>query len=740
MKTTDEKITALLSQMTLKEKIGQLAQKFMGFKAYTRDENGELLLTDEFKDYVKKYDGLGILYGLLRADPWSKRDYAHGGIQAHEREKAYNLVQKFIIENTRLGIPVLFEEEAPHGWQALDTVLYPVNLNIGCSFNVGSYEKEAKEIGKEAVLSGRHISLISVFDMALDPRWGRFEECFSEDPYLASKLSAAAVRGINQSGSMICCKHFAAQGGALGGHNGGITNIGERELREIHLPSAESAVKEGCDFIMVAYNEIDGVPCHLNAYLLNDILRDEFGFDGVTHSDGCALDMLMPFCRNDAALVGASALKAGVDTELWGFGFVNLEEAVAKNYVSEADIDKAVYRLLKKKFECGLMEHPYVDEGGASENYAKSGVAEKVAYEIASESLVLLKNNDVLPLKEQKVLVIGENLDNIYYMLGDYTSEQKNATTLRKIFCENGATYIEGWNFIDGITVSDQSLNSAVSEADVIIFGMGGSSARDFNSQYNSAGAIIKAKNTFMDCGEGVDLAELSLTDGQLKLLEKLSAYNKPIISLIIAGRAYNLSEVEKYSSAMLWCGYPGSQGAKAIFDTLYGTKNSFGRLSFSLPASVGQLPVWYNIKASSRYSDISDKALFPFGYGLSYSKFEYFDFKLSPASLEDISNGASIDVSFKVKNVSEISGKAVPQLYINRNGGTVTHRRKELRGFDKIALDPGETKEVKFKLGYDDLKEWSVAKKYEIQQMLLTVMVGSSSEEILWKEILELK
>ena len=234
-----KKAEQLVKEMTLNEKVGQLSQRFFGFNAYTRDERGEIVLTKEFKDYVLKYGGLGILYGFFRSDPWSKKGYSNGGIGADECAKAYNLLQKFVIENTRLGIPVLMEEDAPHGRQALDSIIYPVSLNVGCSFNPELYRKQAEQIGKEAKSCGVKLPFISVFDMAIDPRWGRFEECFSEDPLLASKMSKSAVEGVHYSGNMVCCKHYLAQGSVVGGHNCGVSNIGEREVREIHLPVVE---------------------------------------------------------------------------------------------------------------------------------------------------------------------------------------------------------------------------------------------------------------------------------------------------------------------------------------------------------------------------------------------------------------------------------------------------------------------------------------------------------------------
>lgn len=732
---------SLLQKMTLKEKVGQLAQHFLGFNAYTRDEKGEIVLTEEFKSYVLEYGGPGMLYGYFRADPWSKRCYKSGGILAEEREKAYNILQKFVVENTRLGIPVLFEEDTPHGRQVLDGVIYPVSLNVGCTFNPDIYAKQTYEIGTESKLSGVKLPYLSVFDIAVDPRWGRYEECFSEDPYLAARMAEAGVKGMHESGSMVCCKHYLAQGSAVGGHNGGISNIGEREVREIHLPPAEAAVKAGCEFIMATYSEIDGEPCHASSYYLKTVLRDELGFQGIVRADGCAVDRLIDFCGGDLVKSGAAAVRAGVDCGLWDEAMLYLDQAVEKGYITEEEIDAAVLRLLEKKFDCGLMDNPYLEEKGQSVAYLQSGKGQKVAYDIACESLVLLKNENVLPLKNQKVLLIGGNLENPYYMLGDYTPEQKNTKTVKDVFVERGAAYLQGWTFEDGVIVSDKELESAVLAADVIVFGCGGSSVRDFESIYNDAGAIIQAKGKYMDCGEGCDLAELKLKPCQIELLKKLSAYQKPIVSLVLAGRAYVLTEIDALSNAVVWCGYPGCEGGAAIYDTLFGDKNEFGRLSFSLPKRVGQLPIYYNVKYSTPYVDMDDKPTYAFGHGLSYAKFAYSNFDFRVPSLDEICNAnGEITLSFDVTNLSDVAGKAVPQLYIYQRGGTITHRLKELKDFAKVALSAGETKNVSLRLNFDKLKEWSVFKKYQLFPCELTVMLGNASDNIVWKKTIHLE
>lgn len=732
MDTYVKKAEELCGKMTLKEKIGQLSQNFYGFNAYKRDENGEIVLTEDFKEYVLKFGGIGMLYGFFRADPWSKKCYDNGGITVDEREKAYNILQKFVIENTRLGIPVLLEDEAPHGRQALDSVIYPVNFNAGCSFNKLLYRKQAQMIAKESKICGADVVFISVLDIVRDPRWGRTEESFGEDPFLASKFAAEAVKGVRDGGGMLCAKHYAAQGALIGGHNSSGVNIGERELREIHLPAAEAVCKENCDFMMITYNDIDGIPCNANGYLNNTVLRDEFGFDGVTTADGCAVDFMSHLFLNDKAKTGATALNNGVDCGFWDESFTLLEEAVEKGYITQEVIDKAVIRLLEKKFQCGIMDKPYLEEKGQSKAFIDSGEGQNIAYQMAAESLVLLKNdNHTLPLSGRKrILLVGENLHSVYHLLGDYTPEQKNTVTVKEYFEKFGVKHIEGWSFEKGITVSDEELTKALSEADIVIYGFGGSSVRDFKSIYNGAGTL-KDSFIYMDCGEGRDISNLKLLPCQYELIKKIRNYGKTVISLGIGGRPYLIQDICENSDAVIWCGYPGQEGAHAIYDTITGKKNCFGRLTITFPKSAQHIPCAYNCKEHIDYMDIDSKPQFAFGHGLSYSEFEYSNLSVEEKSIDAINKGEKIKISFSIKNVSDTVGMAVPQLYIKRYGGMATKRKLELCGFDKIELASGEEKRISFEIGFNELREWSVYGKYEIYPTDVDIKIGEASDNL---------
>ena len=414
----EERAKDLLGKMTLQEKVGQLNQRLYGFRIYER-QGEEFTLTEEFKEEVERMGGLGVLYGLYRADPWADKD-EKTGIVLELSAKAYNIVQKYVIDHSRLGIPMMMSTECPHGHQALGGGLLPVNLAAGATFDPELLSEGYKACGKQLKSGHVDLALMSALDMARDPRWGRSEECYSEDPCLAASMAKAAVTGMQSTGVGSVAKHFCAQGETTGGVNASAARIGERELREIHFPSAKACCEAGVEGIMAAYNEIDGVYCHRNAWLLRDVLRGEMGFDGIVMADGLAVDFLKN-TEGDTLHAGVAARKAGVDVSLWDEAFSRLGEAVEQGLLDESEIDESVLKVLKLKFEKGLFEHPYMEENMLTPEEA--GIPE-VSLSLARESAVLLKNEEsVLPLakKYKKVAVIGYHVADRYCMLGDYT-------------------------------------------------------------------------------------------------------------------------------------------------------------------------------------------------------------------------------------------------------------------------------------------------------------------------------
>lgn len=732
----------LLDKMTLQEKIGQLNQKLYGFGIYER--NGEeISFSQEFKDEVEKYGGLGTLYGLYRADPWSQKNYENG-LYGENAVKAYNKMQEYVLEHSRLRIPALLSTECPHGHQALDSYLLPVNLNMGATFNTELIHSAYSVCGKQLRQMGVDLALISLLDVVRDPRWGRSEECFSEDPYLCSKMAEQVVKAVQDEGVSVVAKHFAAQGECTGGINASAARIGERELREIHLPAMKACADAGVDGVMAAYNEIDGVFCHANRHLLTDILRDEMGFEGVVMADGCAIDQLN-VVTGDCVHSAAAALRAGVDIGLWDEAYGRLEEALENGYITEEDIDRAVLRVLELKIKRGIFKHPLLDENQKLEDYSYEKYPQ--ALDIARESVVLLENrNQILPLsKEQrKIAVIGPNADAVYNQLGDYSPQvkrEKCSTVLdgvRSYFGDN-VVYARGCGVFEGTQEEQTEAVKLAEQSDITILVLGGSSSRFGEVSFDANGAAISEHGVSMDCGEGVDTSELSLPIEQRELAEKIFATGSKVITVIIGGRAYALDTIAEKSDAVLYAFYPGMQGGKAIAEILFGDVNPSGRLPVSLPRCSGQLPVYYNYKNSYRsmhYYNIPDGAAYTFGYGKSYTNFEYEDvsFGNKDVTIEELQKNG-IEVEMTIKNIGAQDGYAVPLVYIAGEQGSVVRRVKELKGFHKVWLKKGESTKVKILLPFEAFAVWNSEMKFTVEpgrvQIILEEMgqiVGSET------------
>lgn len=713
----------LLDKMTLQEKIGQLNQKLYGFGIYER--NGEeISFSQEFKDEVEKYGGLGTLYGLYRADPWSQKNYENG-LYGENAVKAYNKMQEYVLEHSRLRIPVLLSTECPHGHQALDSYLLPVNLNMGATFNTELIHSAYSVCGKQLREMGVDFALISLLDVVRDPRWGRSEECFSEDPYLCSKMAEQVVKAVQDEGVSVVAKHFAAQGECTGGINASAARIGERELREIHLPAMKACADAGVEGVMAAYNEIDGVFCHANRHLLTDILRDEMGFEGVVMADGCAIDQLN-VVTGDCVHSAAAALRAGVDIGLWDEAYGRLEEALENGYITEEDIDRAVLRVLELKIKRGIFKHPLLDENQKLEDYSYEKYPQ--ALDIARESVVLLENrNQILPLsKEQrKIAVIGPNADAVYNQLGDYSPQvkrEKCSTVLdgvRSYFGDN-VVYARGCGVFEGTQEEQTEAVKLAEQSDITILVLGGSSSRFGEVSFDANGAAISEHGVSMDCGEGVDTSELSLPIEQRELAEKIFATGSKVITVIIGGRAYALDTIAEKSDAVLYAFYPGMQGGKAIAEILFGDVNPSGRLPVSLPRCSGQLPVYYNYKNSYRsmhYYNIPDGAAYTFGYGKSYTEFVYEDvsFGNTEVALDELHKNG-IQAEMTIKNVGEYDGYAVPLVYIAGEQGSVVRRAKELKGFKKVWLKKGESKRVSILLPAEAFAVWNFEMEFKVE------------------------
>lgn len=714
----------LLSRMTLREKIGQLTQRLYGFGIYHR-QGQEVTFTEEFTAEVARYGGLGALYGLHRADPWSGKDFDTGldGVLA---PKVRNEVQKYVLEHSRLGIPVLFSSECPHGHQALDGYLLPVNLASGCSFAPELLAQAAQICGKQLAAMGVDLALVSMLDILRDPRWGRSEECFGEDPYLASQMAQALVQAIQSQGVDVVAKHLCAQGETTGGVNASAARIGLRELREIHLPPVKACVEAGVSGFMAAYNEIDGIYCHANRWLLTELLREEYGFQGFVMSDGVAIDQLDAVTGNRAAS-GALALNAGVDMGLWDTGFARLEEAIAQGRTDEATVDKAVLRVLTLKFRRGLFEHPYVPENSHWQQYTPEQYPQVKT--LAEHTPVLLKNSDCLPLSPMKVLgLTGPNADAIYNQLGDYTPPVRGGVTLRQgleaLLPELGTSlrYHPGCGMFGAADIP--AALEALRGCNTVIAAVGGTSSRfALAGEFDSNGAMKYQQDITMDCGENVDTATLRLPGEQLELLRRLKAAGKTVITVLIAGRPYEMAEIAQYSDAILCCFYPGPTGGEAIARLLLGLREPAGRLCVSLPDQAGQLPVYYNAKDSYRPMAYYDalQPQFSFGCGLSYTCFAY-----------SLLSADSRQVAFSLTNTGARGGWAVPQLYLHRLQGVATSRIRQLCGFTKVWLEAGESKRLTIAIPAESLGQWDSAMRFQLVPGEIAWYLCDSGQEFL--------
>lgn len=709
-----ERAADLLSRMTLREKIGQLTQRLYGFAVYER-QAGEILFTEDFRREVDWFGGLGALYGLYRADPWSGKDFSTGldGVLA---PKARNQMQRYVLEHSRLGIPVLMSTECPHGHQALDGYLLPVNLAAGASWSPELLEQAAGIAGRQLREMGVDLALASCLDVLRDPRWGRSEECFGEDPLLAARMTRAVIRGIRSEGVDVVAKHLCAQGETTGGVNASAGRIGPRELREIHLPPVRAAVEAGAASVMAAYNEIDGVYCHANPVLLKDILRGEYGFDGFVMSDGVAIDQLDAL-TGDRVASGALALNSGVDMGLWDDAFGRLEETVERGLVDERRIDEAAGRILALKFRRGLFDEPFVPENDQWRGYTPEKYPQ--VKRLAEESIVLLRNSgDLLPLdgkKPLRVLLTGPNADDVYAQLGDYTPPLRPGAGitirqgLEKWIQSGGSpielTYCPGCGrFASAPDLIDQA-EQAAREADVVIAVLGGSSSRFEGGTFKDNGALDDQAHIAMDCGENVDAALLRLPGGQLELLRRLKSAGRPVVTVLVQGRPYEMWEIDALSDAILCCFYPGPTGGEAAAKVLFGETAPAGRLPASLPDHAGQLPVYYNHKDSyqgGRYCDVSRPA-YSFGCGLTYTSFAY--------TLEDApgrsADGKGLAVTVHIRNTGSRAAYAVPQLYLHRLQGVVTSRIRALCAFEKVWLESGQEKSVRLEIPRETLCQW---------------------------------
>ncbi|AXK51657.1 glycoside hydrolase family 3 protein [Spiroplasma alleghenense] len=683
-----KEILKIIESMTLKEKIGQINQPHYGWTIWYKKDN-QYFLTDEFKNFIKDFGGVGSIYGILRTDPWTKKDFENGFANG-DQIKIINLVQNYILENTRLKIPALIAEECPHGHQSLFSESYPTNISIGSSFDLKNYGKVINEQRKLLESKGVNLALISGLDIPVDKRWGRTEECFSEDPLIASKFNSVMVENMQAEDKVgVTIKHFIAYGAAADGKNGLNANIGNRELEEIHMKPFYGALDKKVKSVMVAYNEIDGVPCIVNEWLLKDILRNKLNYQGMIMADGLAIDGLQQKWINNNHIVAASALKSGIDISLWDKTFLDLDSCLKQNLIKESDIDQAVFNVLKLKNELNLLDKNLFEEKKIFQEDQNINIAMA-----ASGSVVLKNDKDILPLKtyNQKVLVVGDNIDDVYYQLGDYSSFQK----------DNFSTYQDGINQIANklnwkVSYSNYDIKVNTQDYDLVIFFGGGNSKRDFTAQFESNGAIKSSKQKTMTSGEGVDLHNLDLPKEQINSFETIKA--KKIITIINTGKPMVLTTIFSRSDAMVITWYPGNRAGDVISKILLGDLEPSGRLNHSFPRYTSINSLRYNDKniGGYKYFDLPEsETLFPFGYGLGYGL--PFEIKAKDFAKND----NQVSIILELENPNSFNRTEPILLFKEVRDSIFTQRKEELVDFEKVELKAKEKKLIEFKV---DLK-----------------------------------
>ena len=737
----DIRLSDLLSRMTLEEKVGQLLCP-LGWEMYEIHGN-EVCPSGKFKQLIKERN-VGMLWATYRADPWTKKTLANG-LNPEMAAKAGNALQKYVMENTRLGIPMFLAEEAPHGHMAIGATVFPTGIGMAATWSPELVKEVGQVIAKEIRSQGGHISYGPVLDLTRDPRWSRVEETFGEDPVLSGILGASMVDGLGggnlsqKYATIATLKHFLAYAVPEGGQNGNYASVGIRDLHQNFLPPFRKAIDAGALSVMTSYNSIDGIPCTSNHYLLTQLLRNEWKFRGFVVSDLYSIEGIHEshFVAPTKENAAIQSVTAGVDVDLGGDAYTNLCHAVQSGQMDKTVIDTAVCRVLRMKFEMGLFEHPYVDPKIAAKTVRRKEHIE-LARKIAQSSITLLKNeNSILPLSKtiNKVAVIGPNADNRYNMLGDYTAPQEDSnvkTVLDGILTKLSPFRVE---YVRGCAIRDTTVNEieqaieAARRSEVVIVVVGGSSARDFKTSYKETGAAVAEEGSVsdMECGEGFDRASLSLLGRQQELLESLQKTGKPLIVVYIEGRPLEKNWASEYADALLTAYYPGQEGGNAIADVLFGDYNPSGRLPISVPRSVGQIPVYYNKKAPRNhdYVEVSSSPLYSFGYGMSYTTFEYSDLQVVQKSAR------CFEVSFKVKNTGKYDGEEVSQLYMRDEYASVVQPMKQLKHFERFHLKKGEEKKVTFVLTEEDFFLVNYTLKKVVESGTFQVMIGSSSDDI---------
>jgi beta-glucosidase len=735
--------------MTLDEKIAQLGSCWV-FELLTH------MKFDAVKAKTLMNHGIGQITRLAGASSLGPNDAA----------RLANQIQKYVTESTRLRIPALIHEECCSGYMARNATCFPQTIGVACTWEPQLAHAMADVVRQQMRAAGAHQGLSPLLDVTRDPRWGRTEETYGEDPYLVARMGVEFVRGLQGTdwtqSVLATGKHFVGYGASEGGMNWAPPHINPRELQEVYLFPFEAAVREGgLMSIMNAYNELDGVPCGGSHYLLTELLRNQWGFDGIIVSDYFAVNQLFVFHQivDSKQSAAVKALAAGLDIELPStdcFGSP-LRQAVESGRIEVALVDTAVARHLRMKFMLGLFENPYVDEGRAVEVF-DTLEHRQLAREIARKSIVLLKNDgDLLPLPKtiKSVAVIGPNGDSVRNLIGDY-AYPCHVEALAEMTAAGGNAF--NMPSPDSVELADtfvpiksllQALTERLDPSTKIHYEYGcgviDHSEADFGAAITAARAadvaivVVGDRAGLTDpctTGEARDRAELGLPGVQEDLVRAVQATGTPVVVVLVNGRPAAVPWIAEHVPAILEAWLPSEEGADAIVDVLFGDYNPGGKLAITIPRGVGQLPIYYAHKASGgrsqwkkSYVEMSNKPLYPFGFGLSYTTFRVDNLRLDRNSVR---GGGHITLTVDVTNTGERDGDEVLQLYVRVPNAGVTRPVKELKGFQRLHLKAHERRSVRFVLAVDQCAYLNEAMQLVVEPGPLEIMVGTSSDDLL--------
>ena len=736
----DARVEDLLSRMTLKEKIAQISCIWQR-KGEVEEAGGKF---DPAKARRVFPDGIGQVARPSDRVPQEANDPLQNVFRNVPQTVDFvNAVQRYSMNETRLGIPTLFHGEGLHGYMARDATSFPQAIALSSSWDPALITSVYTVVAREARARGVQLLLTPVINLGRDPRWGRIEETFGEDPYIASRLGVAEVRGLQGDtlplgpGRVFATlKHMAAYGVPEAGTNVGPADISRRTLLQMYLPQFHDAIKEAdAQVVMASYNEIGGIPSHANRWMLTDLLRRQWGFQGVVLSDYEGIEQLMSLHHVAGNLTDAAAmsLAAGVDDDTPdGEAFAHLPQALAQGKVTQAQIDTAVRRVLRLKFLAGLFEHPYADASYA-QKITDDAAARALALEAAQESIVLLKNDGTLPLQPRRIrtlAVIGPNAG--VARLGGYSEVPAHSVSILQgirrlagkdvhVVYAQGVKLVEsGDQYTDRVVLPTPAENRSLIRQAVGV----ARSADEIVLAIGTRGALCREGWADNHLG---DRDSLKLIDEQQQLADAMFALGKPVVVVLINGCPLAVEEIARKANALIEGWYLGQEGGTAMADVLFGKTDPGGKLTVTIPRSVGFVPYNYDEKPSAHrgYQFADNSPLFPFGYGLSYTTFDVGPPVLSAPST---ASSGTVTVTVNVRNTGKVAGDEVVQLYLHELVSSVTQPTKVLRGFQRVSLAPGAATQVRFRLGWDDFAIWDENMHHVVEPGTFEIMAGPDS------------